>query len=171
MSICGNAGTGKSRLMEEFKASLDPDQVQWFEGQCFPYSQNIPYFPIIDLLNRALHIEESDPPELVQEKIETAFALIDEKKDKIVPYVGSLYNLSYPELEGISPDIWRLQFQKAINKVVALVARRALTIICLEDLHWADPSSLELIRFLLTDFLHPVLILCVLRPRPLQGIA
>ena len=165
LTICGNAGTGKSRLLEEFKASLDPDQIQWYEGQCFPYAQNIPYFPIIDLLNRALHIEESDPPDLVQQKIETTLGLIDEKKDKIIPYVGSLYNLSYPELEDISPDIWRLQFQKAINKIVALVARRALTVVCLEDLHWADPSSLDLIRFLLADFYHPVIILCVHRPR------
>lgn len=44
------------------------------------------------------------------------------------------------------------------------MARRAPTIICLEDLHWADPSSLELIRFLLTDFRYPALVICVYRP-------
>ena len=44
------------------------------------------------------------------------------------------------------------------------MARRAPTIICLEDLHWADPSSLELIRFLLSDFRYPALVICVYRP-------
>ena len=44
------------------------------------------------------------------------------------------------------------------------MAHRAPTIICLEDLHWADPSSLELIRFLLSDFRYPALVICVYRP-------
>jgi class 3 adenylate cyclase len=58
-SICGAAGTGKSRLVEEFKATLDFEQIQWIEGHAYAYSQNIPYFPLIDLLNRVLHIEET----------------------------------------------------------------------------------------------------------------
>ncbi|MGB9441032.1 MAG: adenylate/guanylate cyclase domain-containing protein, partial [Desulfobacterales bacterium] len=51
-SICGAAGTGKSRLVEEFKAGLDLEQIQWIEGHAYAYSQNIPYFPLVDLLNR-----------------------------------------------------------------------------------------------------------------------
>ena len=62
-SICGDAGTGKSRLIEEFKRSLDLNEIQWIEGHAYAYSQNIPYFPLIDLLNRVLKIEEGDPPE------------------------------------------------------------------------------------------------------------
>ena len=71
VSICGNAGTGKSRLVEEFKAVANREKVNWREGQCYPYSRNFTYFPLIDLLNRTLGIEESDPPELVREKIES----------------------------------------------------------------------------------------------------
>jgi len=65
-SICGAAGTGKSRLVEEFKAKLDLEQIQWIEGHAYAYSQNIPYFPLVDLLNRLLHIEENDPPDKVR---------------------------------------------------------------------------------------------------------
>ena len=68
-SICGAAGTGKSRLVEEFKAGLDLERIQWIEGHAYAYSQNIPYFPLVDLLNRMLQIEEKDPPEKVREKI------------------------------------------------------------------------------------------------------
>ena len=46
-SIVGDAGTGKSRLIEEFKASLDLNTIQWREGHAYAYSQNIPYFPLI----------------------------------------------------------------------------------------------------------------------------
>jgi hypothetical protein len=71
-SIIGAAGTGKSRLLEEFKSGLDLDKIQWQEGQAFPYAQNIPYFPLIDLISKAIQIDEGDSPETVKEKIESS---------------------------------------------------------------------------------------------------
>ena len=63
-----------------------------------PYSQNTPYFPLVDLLNRLLHIEENDPPEKVREKVESGHSISSRaKQEDIVPYVGGLYSLSYPE--------------------------------------------------------------------------
>jgi len=162
-TICGNAGTGKSRLIEGFKSSLDLEKVFWLEGQCYPYTRNITYSPLIDMLNRVFRIEEDDPPGRVREKIASGLNSIETRED-IVPYVGSLYNLSYPELEDIRPEIWRIRLQEAILELLTAMARKAPTIICLEDLHWADPSSLELIRFLLSDFRYPALIMCVHRP-------
>jgi predicted ribonuclease YlaK len=64
-SIIGDAGTGKSRLVEEFKATLDLREIQWLEGHAYAYTQNIPYFLMIDLLNRVFHIKEDDPVESV----------------------------------------------------------------------------------------------------------
>ncbi|MFZ0243438.1 MAG: AAA family ATPase [Desulfobacterales bacterium] len=163
VSICGNAGTGKSRLLEEFKIISTREKVNWREGQCYPYSRNFTYFPLIDLLNRTLDIKESDAPELVRQKIESGLDFIEHKQD-VVPYVGSLYNFDYPELARLNPETWRLRLQKAILEILNAMARRAPTIICLEDLHWADPASLELIRFLLSDFRYPALVICVYRP-------
>ena len=60
-SIVGDAGTGKSRLIEEFKATINPEEIQWREGHAYAYSQNIPYFPVMDLLSRAWQIHEGDP--------------------------------------------------------------------------------------------------------------
>jgi len=64
-TICGETGTGKTRLVEEFKATLDVKDVQWLDGQAYAYSQNTPYFPLIDLFNRGFRIKEGDPPEEV----------------------------------------------------------------------------------------------------------
>ncbi len=161
--LCGNAGTGKSRLVEEFKSTLNPENVTWREGQCYPYARNFTYFPLIDLLSRTFGIKESDAPEHVREKIESGLDFL-EHKDDVVPYVGSLYHLKYKQLEGISPEVWRSRLQMAFIEILTVIARRAPTIICLEDLHWADPSSLELIRFLLSDFRYPALVICVYRP-------
>jgi class 3 adenylate cyclase/tetratricopeptide (TPR) repeat protein len=164
LSICGDAGTGKSRLVEEFKATLDLEEIQWREGHAYAYSQNIPYFPLIDLLNRAFHIEEGDPPEKVREKIESGIEHLIGKKGDVAPCIGSLYALSYPEIEGVSPEFWKLHLQEAIQEVLSALAQRAPTVICLEDLHWADPSSLDLLRIILSEFRYPAFFLCVYRP-------
>ena len=163
VSLCGNAGTGKSRLVEDFKSALTPEEANWREGHCYPFARNITYFPLIDLISRTLGIEENDPPELVREKIESGLKFV-EQRDEVIPYVGSLFDLGYKQLEGISPEAWRVRFQKAILEILTVMARRAPTIICLEDLHWADPSSLDLIRYLLSDFRYPALVICVYRP-------
>ena len=164
ISIIGAAGTGKSRLVGEFKASLNLKEIQWREGNAFPYTQNIPYFPLIDLISKTIQIDEGDSPETVKEKLESSLDVLIEEKHKIAPYIGSLYSLDYPEIEEISPEFWKAEMQKATLKVLTALAQRGPTVICLEDLHWADPSTLELVHFLLSEIRHPILFLCVYRP-------
>ncbi|MGD9132759.1 MAG: AAA family ATPase [Desulfobacterales bacterium] len=163
-SIYGPAGTGKSRLIQEFKNALNLDEIQWLEGHAYPHSQNIPYFPLIDLLNRSLRIEEGDPPDRVKEKIETGISSLVGENTNFIPYIGSLYSISYPQIDEVSPAFWKEQLQKAIQTILSALARQAPTIIRLEDLHWADPSFLEMIRLLLSESRDPILFLCVYRP-------
>jgi class 3 adenylate cyclase/tetratricopeptide (TPR) repeat protein len=163
-SICGDAGTGKSRLVEEFKSTLDLEEIQWLEGHAYAYSQNIPYFPMIDLLNRTFQIEEGDPPEKVRERIESGIEDLIGKKEDVVPYVGGLYALSYPEAEDVSPEFWKSRLQDAIQVILSALAGRAPTIYYLEDLHWADPSFVELLRNALLQIRQPAIVLCVYRP-------
>ena len=163
-SIIGDAGTGKSRLIEDFKATINADEVQWREGHCYAYSQNIPYFPLIDLLSRAWQIKEGDPPEQVRQKVEKgAGAILGERKD-LIPYIGSLYSLPYPEIEQVSPEQWKTKLHEALHLLLANLCRRAPTVMCIEDLHWADPSSVELLRNILIDLKYPVLFICIYRP-------
>jgi predicted ATPase len=163
-AICGDAGTGKSRLVEEFKNTLDVAEIQWIEGHAYAYSQNIPYFPLIDLLNRVLHLEEGDSPERVRVKIESGIEQLIGEKGNVVPYVGSLYSLSYPEVKDVSPEFWRSHLQEVIQTILTSLARRAPTIFFLEDLHWADPSFVELLRHALLEIRQPAIVLCAYRP-------
>jgi tetratricopeptide (TPR) repeat protein len=163
-SIIGDAGTGKSRLVEEFRNSLDLNTIQWREGHSYGYSQNIPYFPVIDLLSRAWQIKEGDPTDQIRQKVESgAQATLGERKD-LIPYIGSLYSLPYPEIEQVPPEQWKAKLHEAINLILANLCKHAPTIICIEDLHWADPSSVELMRNILTDLKYPVIFLCMYRP-------
>jgi class 3 adenylate cyclase/tetratricopeptide (TPR) repeat protein len=163
-SICGDAGTGKSRLVEEFKASIDREEIQWIEGHAYAYSQNIPYFPIIDLLNRVFQIEESDPAAGVKEKLESGLEQLVGNKQDVIPYVGGLYSLNYPEVEEVSPEFWKSRLQEAIQAILIALATRSPTVFFLEDLHWADPSFVELLRRACLEIRQPAIVLCAYRP-------
>ena len=164
VTICGPAGTGKSRLVEEFRHSLKLHDIQWLSGYAYPYSQNIPYYPIIDLLNKALEIDEGDSSDMVRQKIQTGLSGLIGENTNLIPYVGSLFSISYPEIEEVSPEFWKKRLQEAFQLVLAALSQGSPMIICFEDLHWADPSFLELIRTLLPDFRSPILFLCTHRP-------
>jgi class 3 adenylate cyclase/tetratricopeptide (TPR) repeat protein len=163
-SICGDAGSGKSRLIEEFKNTLDLAEIQWLEGHAYAYSQNIPYFPLIDLLNRVFKIEENDPQEKVKEKVEYGIEDLLGMKADVVPCLGGLYSLNYPELEDVSPEFWKSRLVDATQSIITALAQRAPTIFFLEDLHWADPSFILLLRHALMVTRHPAVVLCVYRP-------
>ncbi len=163
-SIIGDAGTGKSRLIEEFKASLDPEGIQWLEGHAYAYSQNIPYFPLIDLLNRVLHIEDNDPQEKVRTKIESGIEQLLGKNQDVVPYVGGLYSLNYPEVGGVSPQFWRSHLTQSVQAIFEALAKKAPTVFFMEDLHWADPSFVELLRYACLQLRQPAIFLCAYRP-------
>jgi class 3 adenylate cyclase/tetratricopeptide (TPR) repeat protein len=163
-SIYGEAGTGKSRLVEEFKTSLDLEEIQWLEGHAYAYSRNIPYFPLMDLLNRVFQIEEADPPERIRERIESGIEDLVGKKGDVIPYLGSLYALSYPEVGEVSPEFWKSQLQDAVITILSALARKAPTVFFLEDLHWADHSFIEFLRNALLQVTHPAIVLCVYRP-------
>jgi len=164
IALCGGPGTGKSRLVEEFKASLDLSKIRWREGHAYPYAQNVTYFPIIDLMNRAWKIEEGDPPATVREKIESGIERLLGSKEQVAPYVGSLYALSYPEIEDVSPEFWRSRLFEGVQAIAAALTQYGPTIFCFEDIHWADPSTLDLLRYLISELRHPALYLCVYRP-------
>jgi predicted ATPase/class 3 adenylate cyclase len=163
-SICGDAGAGKSRLVDEFKSILELQNIQWIEGHAYAYSQNIPYFPLIDLLNRVLKIEEDDPQERLRDKVESGIVNLVNKSENVVPYIGSLYSLAYSEIEGISPDFWKSCLKEASLQIIAALAQRAPTVFFLEDLHWADHSFIDLLRQTLFLIRQPAIFLCAYRP-------
>jgi class 3 adenylate cyclase/tetratricopeptide (TPR) repeat protein len=163
-SIVGDAGTGKSRLIEEFRSTLSSQDVQWREGHCYAYAQNIPYFPLIDLFSRAWQITEGDNPEQVKKKAEAGAGFLIGERNDLIPYLGSLYSLKYPEIENVSPEYWKVKLHEAVQLILSSLTHISPTIICIEDLHWADPSSVELLRNILSDFRYPAVFICIYRP-------
>lgn len=161
--VCGEAGTGKSRLVEEYRKLPRPDDFFWSEGQANDSAHGIPYHPIVDLLSRSWGIQGDDPPDRLRNTIETRLAELIADPGEVTPYVLSLYALDPPELTGISPEYWKRRLFSAVRAVLAAMAGRGQSVFLLEDLHWADPSTLELVRHLIDTLRVPAIVLCTSR--------
>ena len=111
-----------------------------------------------------MDIEENDPPKKVKEKVESGIESLVGKQEEVVPYVGGLYSLSYPEVEEVSPEFWKYRLQSAVKAILSALASKAPTIFFLEDLHWADPSFVELLRQACLEIREPAIVLCAYRP-------
>jgi tetratricopeptide (TPR) repeat protein len=111
-----------------------------------------------------LHIEEKDSPENVREKIESGLESLVGHQDDIIPYVGGLYSLSYPEANGVNPEQWKSRLQAAILAILSAIAEKAPTVFFFDDLHWADPSSVGLLRRACLEIRQPAIVLCAYRP-------
>jgi predicted ATPase/class 3 adenylate cyclase len=163
IAISGDAGTGKSRLIEEFKTALDLEEIQWREGHAYGYTQNMPYYPLINLLTHAFQIDEGDPSEGIRTKVETSVAHLLGESNKFTPYIGSLFALTYPEIEGVSPEYWKNKLWESIQAILSALIDKGPTIVCFEDLHWADTSSIELFKHLLKSTSPKALFICTYR--------
>ena len=159
--LCGEAGTGKSRLIEEYRKLHEADTVVWSEGHAHDFAHGIPYHPIVDLLGRAWGIQGDDPPDRVRAKIESQLAELRVEPGESIPYLLSLYALEHP---GVSPEYWKRKLFAAVQNVFEAMAARGPSVFFFEDLHWADPSTIELLHHLIGTMGVPSVILCTYRP-------
>ena len=163
ITICGEAGTGKSRLLEEFKASLDLKRFKWVEGHAYAYTQNISYYPLINLIKRDLAVEKGDTPAQVAAKLEARLEEFNGLKEDVAPYIGGLLSLPYPKVAEMSPEFWKSRLHRAILLTLQAQAKQALLVICFEDLQWADSTFLNFLRLLMREQA-PAIFLCTYRP-------
>jgi class 3 adenylate cyclase/tetratricopeptide (TPR) repeat protein len=164
LSVVGDAGTGKSRLIEEFKALPQLRTVRWYQGNAYSYCQNVPYFPLIELLRNIFGIEEGDASERIRGNIQSGMKEWVGEREDLIPYVGSLFSLSYPEIREVSPEFWKGRLLEAMQGLFNNIGQRVPTVIAIEDLHWADPSTIDLLRSALVGPRHSVLFVFSSRP-------
>ena len=179
VTIGGEAGIGKSRLVAELRKRTlakvsDPSQgypVRWAEGRCLSYGGSIAYLLWLDMLRSILGMSIEDSPVAVRDELRGLVqALCPDQLDDVYPYLGQL--LSLPLESEDEARIGDLEGEKlkagTLRAVQTLIERaaseRPLVLVC-EDLHWADPSSIELLDQLLplTDRAS-LLFICVFRP-------
>jgi len=150
--LSGEAGIGKSRLVQVLKDHLaNAPHTRW-ECRSSPYYQNTALYPITDLLQRALPWHQDDTSEQHLEKLEYLLSQYRLPLEETVPLFAPILSLAvpddtYPPL-NLSPQRQR---QKTLESIVAILlelAEREPVLFILEDLHWTDPTTLEFLGLL-----------------------
>ena len=150
----GEPGIGKSRLVQELKDRTTQDGATRIAFQCSPYHQNSALYPIIEHLQRLLQFTPDETPESKLAKLQQTLGRYCFPQSDTVSLFAAL--LSLPQPEGISPLTGSLQKQKeqmqeALVAWLVEEAEQQPVYNAWEDLHWADPSTLEVLDLLLNQ--------------------
>jgi class 3 adenylate cyclase len=187
--VVGEAGLGKTRLIAEWKAAVMAEMgdqagaqaggdgregqppAQWFEGHCLSYGQGLAYHLLIDVLRKVIGVTDAaGEPEVraaLQSHVEQWFGpnALD-----VYPYLGHLLSL---QLEGaalervrmLDPQAIQAQYLAALRQLFRTLAAQRPVVLILDDIHWIDPSSAELLTRLLPLTSEAPLLFCfVTRP-------
>jgi hypothetical protein len=167
----GEAGIGKSRLCADFRASEIAKRTTVLEGRALSSGRNLSYWPIIEVVRGWASVAEEDSEEVALDKLEAAVrAVAPDRCEEVVAYLEVLLGLR-PRgegariVEGTSGETKAKLIARSCRELVAAAAGFRPLIFIVEDLHWADESTLEILKSLVgtvTDT--QVMFLLVFRP-------
>ncbi len=166
VSIVGEPGIGKSRLLREFRR-LVGEGATWMEGQSIAFGRTIAFHPLIDLVRRAFEIDEADAKAVIIEKIELAVLRLGEDLRPVLPFLRYLLSVAPGDSTTLqlNPQLRRAGLFDGMRRLLARAAEHRPLVIVWEDLHWADQASEEFV-VLLGDSLagHRILMIETSRP-------
>ena len=159
-TILGSAGVGKSRLVAEFLDEVGTE-AQILRGRCLSYGEGITYWPVAEVVREAADLTDDDTDDALRQKIGE---LIDDDSDRaqVAERIGALLG-RFPS-SGVSEEtFW------AVRTLLESLARTRPLVLVLDDIHWAEPTLLDLIEHL-ADWVRdaPLLVLCVARHELLE---
>jgi predicted ATPase/class 3 adenylate cyclase len=174
--VIGEAGIGKSRLLQSFHEQV-PARCNWLEAAAAPFFQNTPFYAIGELLRQ---LGQASPPAAAKDaaaevetderlvQLESVLAVAGLKPAEAIPLIAPLLNLPVSAQYALPPMLPEQQRRRLLATLVEWVlgaARAQPLVIAIEDLHWADPSSLELIHLLAEQgAAAPLMLLYTARP-------
>jgi class 3 adenylate cyclase len=150
-SIVAEAGVGKSRLLYEFRKAVTNQDVTFQEGKCLSYSRDVTYHPIIDIVKSNSNIEEGDGDAEIREKLKRGLSIIGVDEDSTLPYFLELLGVkdSGIDTRALSPDARKMRIIEALIRSNIKASQIRPLIFAIEDLHWIDKSSEDVLKDLL----------------------
>ena len=166
-SIIAEAGVGKSRLLYEFRKRVENEDVTFLEGKCLSYSQGVAYHPIIDLYKSNFDIREGDEDYQIKDKIKRGLKQLDVDENSTLPYLLELLSVKESGFDQIpmSTEGKKEQMIETMIRIPLKGSEIQPLILAIEDLHWIDKSSEDVLKYLL-DSISGARILLILTYRP-----
>ena len=166
--LSGEAGIGKSRLVQTLKEQVMVEGATRIEFRCSPYHQNSAFYPLIEHLQLLLQFAPHDTPHARLVKLQRTLAAYRFPQADTLSLLASLLSLPHPESTSpltLSPQKQKQKTQEALVAWVVEEAEKAPVYCAWEDLHWADPSTLEVLTLVL-DQVPTTRLLALLTFRP-----
>jgi predicted ATPase/class 3 adenylate cyclase len=168
VTIVGEAGVGKSRLLHEFEKwiALLPEEVLSFKGRTTPEAETAPYGLIRRMLTFHFDILESDSAAEVRNKFRVGLAAVlnSNQADLVGQLLGFDFSASQVVQDRLSSESFGEQAISYLTDFLRAIASEP-TVILLEDIHWADDSSLDILNHLTEEMPgSQLLIVCLARP-------
>ena len=154
VNVFGEPGIGKSRLLAELRQKEVIKRVRLLEGRSISTGKNLSYHPIIDLFKQWSKIKESDAPGEASKKLETAIRRVcGDETDEIFPFVATMIGMKLAgnhseRVKGIEGEALEKLIFKNVRELLIRSTELIPIVIVMEDLHWADTTSLELLESL-----------------------
>src|SRR5918995_337724 len=168
VTVVGPPGIGKSRLLAEFARRAERDgRVHW--GRCLPYGEGITYWPVTELVKSAAGIVQSDDRATIAAKLDAFLVeLPTDDADELRTIASALSNLigipTTPRGTHTTSEISQGELHWGIRRAMRLLAAERPIALVFEDLHWAEPTLLELIAYIAEDADSPLALVCSARP-------
>jgi class 3 adenylate cyclase/pimeloyl-ACP methyl ester carboxylesterase len=169
--VFGEAGIGKSRLLLEFRTQSEAAGARWLLGRSVSYGRAISYLPVLDVVHDLLAITESDSVEAMLGKVETGVRGLGDDLAWAGPLVRSLLSLDPGDTDvtAMSPIQRRGRTAEALRELLIRASQRQSVVLVIEDLHWVDPHSEDVLKVLLEGIAAaPILVLLTHRPGYVQ---
>jgi class 3 adenylate cyclase/tetratricopeptide (TPR) repeat protein len=167
-TIMGEPGIGKSRLLQEFRNRIAGDRHTWLEGTTATFFQNTPFYAVVEMLRQSFHWHSDQNNERRLVALEASLAGTGLALDEAVPLIAGLIELPvgdrYKPLR-MTPEQKRKRLLAALVTWTIGAAKAQPMVLATEDLHWADPSTLEVTQLLVEQAATaPLLLLYTARP-------
>ena len=165
--ISGEAGIGKSRILREFQPELETVRCRVIRYQCSPHEVNAAFQPLLAEIELAAGFAPDDAANVRLAKLTHHFSQVFDADSDATALIGAALGLSAPD-----GDVWQMAPLRRKQRTIALLAERIVRLardgpvaLLVEDIHWIDPSSLEMLD-VLVERLRELPVLAVLTHRP-----
>jgi class 3 adenylate cyclase/tetratricopeptide (TPR) repeat protein len=148
VAILGEAGIGKSRLVYEFRQRLGDRPATFFEGRCSSMNQAVPFYPILSMLRNYFELATDDSPDAARAKLAAKVGVHYSHIEDMFPLLSRFLSLPSSHVDAPGDDFKREVFD-AVAELLLGESHRGPVVVVMEDLHWIDESSRELLEVLL----------------------
>ncbi|MEA2602772.1 MAG: hypothetical protein QOF89_3764 [Acidobacteriota bacterium] len=150
VGIAAEAGSGKSRLVYEFRRRLWDRPILHLAGRCLSYTSGVPYVPILYMLRNAWEVGETDDAATVTDKVAAGLRRAEMEVTEALPYLLYLLGVraGTEAIAELSPQALHARTFRLLRQMILNESRRRLVVLEIEDLHWVDRTSEEFLSLL-----------------------